>query len=183
MTSLSDLCRHQTEVVTRLKTRGITSLPDLAECVENDIRLLKIKDLVVRRRLLRYVQQSAASTVPDVSTVEELVNGHTRTVNLLRQHGVHTLRDIRELEPEDVAELELTNIPIMRRINRFIAKRGGGHHRNAASMGGKVMFSALVSSPKNAEARKGDDEDDKDEASRDEVSRDEVQSPSAMLRG
>lgn len=118
---LSDLCRQQTEILTLLRNKGIADTLDLAEVTEYDIRQLPIKDLVVRRRLLRFIQY-ASQPLPALSTLEELCRQHTRTLNVLHKAGIHNLDDLQELEPEDLGELEITHIPVLRRIHKYMAQ-------------------------------------------------------------
>jgi hypothetical protein len=117
---LAELCKNQQDVVVLLRNKGITDLNDLAEITENDIRQLKLKDIVVRRRLIRYILENA-KPIGNVESLEELCKHHSRTLNALLKSGIRNLDDIHELEQDDIADLEITNVPVLRRINKYIA--------------------------------------------------------------
>lgn len=118
----NELCRHQSDILALLRTKGVTDVSSLAEITEYDVRQLRLKDLVVRRRLMRAIQEHARP-LPSVSDLSDLCCHHTRSLNLLHKAGIHELCDLHELEPEDLSELELQNLPVWRRLHRYLAQR------------------------------------------------------------
>lgn len=117
---LRDVCRHQQDIITLLKNKGIDDMMDLSEVTEFDIIQLKISDLVVRRRLIRHIQDTY-KPLTDIGTVEDLCKKHKRSINILYKAGIRSLDDLNELEPEDIADLELVHLPVLRRINKYMS--------------------------------------------------------------
>lgn len=130
---LADLCRNDSEVLAQLRSKGITEILELADLVENDIRQLKLKDLVVRRRLIRYVQEHS-QPLPAIKTLDHLCLDHTRSINTLRKAGITKIQDLQELEPEDLDELEIAKIPVLRRLHKYLALQKKPQHRSTASL-------------------------------------------------
>lgn len=118
---LALMCKNQQEIITLLRNKGIVDMFDLSEVTDNDIMSLDIKDIVVRRRLVNYILKTS-QPLPNIQSLEDLCRKHSRTLNILNKAGVRTLNDLDELEPEDIADLRITHIPILRRINKYMTR-------------------------------------------------------------
>ncbi len=167
---LAELCRHEPEVLAQLRSKGITEILELADLVENDIRQLKLKDFVVRRRLIRYVQEHS-QPLPAIKTLDHLCLDHTRSINTLRKAGITKIQDLQELEPEDLDELEIAKIPVLRRLHKYLALQKKPQHRSTASLVSKMgTFEFSSSSSDDSATKKG------------AISPSSPKSPSVMLR-
>lgn len=116
------MCRNQADVLARLGQLGVDNMESLGELMSTDVTSIPFKDIVVRRRLLNWVERYPKAPLAGAATLADLCLNHQRTITQLAQSGVQTLDDLRELEPEDILELKLKHLVITRRLVRYITK-------------------------------------------------------------
>ena len=119
--TLTNLCRNQSDIITRLQVRGVRNLEDLGELVPYDIMQLDLKDFVVRRRLLNWIAEFPKQELPEIENINDLCLNHARTISHLSSHGVQTLEDLKELVREDILEMDLINLVVRNRLLRYIS--------------------------------------------------------------